>query len=216
MRICVAYTYGENFAELAQVCIPVLIKYCEKHKYDCAIKAFPTNKKGGYGFINTKRVAELLDGYDLVLSLEADMLITQLDWKIEDLIDEEHSFFICKDVNDYNGASWIVKGNKEGKDWLNYVNSFEDEYEHEQTLFEKVCSNISIVKTLNHPSINSIKFDEYYPSYGKPNFKIGDKVTKPTVEQGDWIPECFICHLPAMPLEKRITTFQRIKQELNL
>lgn len=215
-NICVAYLFGENYSELAQVCVTSLIKYCEKHKYDCYTKCVSVNKKGWYGFINTKIGRALLDEYDLIFVMESDFLITNPNIKVEDLIDEQHSFFICKDRNNINGGSWIAKGNKDGKDFLDFINRFEDECEHEQTPFELWCESDYRVKILTHSSINSIPYQYYKPSYGKIGYIEGEKVNMPTTEEGNWTPQSLNCHLPGRSLEDRIKIFTDIKAQLSL
>lgn len=217
MKIAVAYVYGENFADIAGVCIPSLKKYCEKHKYCCHIRCTPKNKKGWYGFINTKYGRELLEHYDAVFMIEGDFMITNHNIKIEDFINDEHHFYICKDVNDYNGGSWIAKGTEAAKTWLDIVNSYEDRFEHEQSVFETLCNfyvKAQLVKILPHPSINSVPFDRYAPSYGKIGYREGEIVEKPTIEQGDWEKGNFVCHLPGKSLEERLKIFNEIREEI--
>lgn len=216
MNIAVAYLYGENYSELASITKPSLIAYCAKHNYACHIKCVDKNSKGWYGFINTKYGRELLDKYDLVFVMEGDFLITNLSPKIEDFIDEENHFYICKDRNNYNGGSWICKGTKEGKAWLDFVNSFENEVDHEQYVFEKYCSLTPFIKTLFHPSINSIPYSPYYgPSYGKMLFKEGDETNIPTLEEGHWTPNCLNCHLPGLTdINQRIKIFTELKESI--
>ena len=194
MRICIIYTYGENFSELGHLCTPYLVMYAEMNGYDVRVKCVDKNDKGWYGFINTKLAAETLEGYDVVFCMEADMLITNPSVKLEQFIDNDNHFFLCKDVNGWNGGSFIVRNTPEAKEWLSFVNSCEDGYGHEQNVFEIYCDSKSGIKQLPHPSINSIKFDEYFPAYGKPNYKEGDIVPKPKLEQGDWEPLCLLCH----------------------
>lgn len=215
-NVVVVYLFGENFSELADICRPTIINYCAKNGYDCNIKCVNKNKKGWYGFINTKHGRELLERYDLVFMMEGDFLITNPNIKIENLIDDQHSFFICKDRNHINGGSWVAKGNKDGKDFLDFINRFEDECEHEQTPFELWCESDYRVKVLDHPSINSIKYDEYYPSYGKIGYKDGEVVEMPTVAQGNWTPKSLNCHLPGRSLSDRIKIFTEIKAQLSL
>ncbi len=195
--------------ELAQICIPSLERYCEKHKYDSFIKCTSENKKGWYGFINTRLGGELLEQYDLVLMMEGDFLITNHNIPITDFIDDEHDFFICKDVNGVNGGSWIVKNTFEGKEWLDYVNSFEPFFEHEQTVFENDCNLYDSIKILPHPSINSVPYSPYYkPSYGKIGYKEGEVIEPPTEQEGQWTPNNLTMHLPGMTLERRKEIFK--------
>ncbi len=71
------------------------------------------------------------------------------------------------------------------------------------------------IKILPHPSINSLLYEEYAPTWGI----IGNTDTslpKPTHEEGDWRRGCFICHLPGMTLERRLEIFAKLQKDVIL
>lgn len=210
-NICVAYLFGENYSELAALCRPSLIAYCQKHKYDCNIKCVPPNEKGNYSFIRIKHARELLDHYDVVLMLEGDMMITSMNYNIEELIDNDHDFYCASDVNGKNTASFIIKNTEWGKTLMDIVYKWEDILGDEQNYFEH--TQHEKIKIIPHPSINSIPYKFYSPSYGYINWKsIQPPPTLPKHEQGNWQIGDFICHTPGKPLSERIAIFEEIKK----
>lgn len=207
MNICVSYVYGFNYQELADIAIPILEKYCSKHKYNLNILKTPPNENGTYAYIRIEQAIKLLEEYDCVLMIEGDMLITNTDYKIEDFLEPNKHFYLTKDINGVNTASFIVLKSEASKELLNIC--LLNKYQDEQNFFERLT--INIVKELPHPSINSIPYEYYAPSYGKYHYKEGDVVEKPTHEQGCWKEGDFIMHLPGFTLDQRIKIFNLYK-----
>ncbi len=207
-KIAVHTHYTYTYESLAAIVIPVLQKYCDKNGYDLHIR----KSHDKFHFVKSHHLRELLEEYDLVLSIELDILITNLTVRFEDFINDTHDIFICKDINDYNGGCMITKSTEKAKRIIDLVNLNIDDFGDEQMFFEKY-GNVyhSIIKVLPHPSINSVPYEYYYPSYGKIGFKDGDIIEKPTEEQGCWNIGHFNCHLPGMELSKRIEIFNKIK-----
>lgn len=218
MIVCISYVYGQNYSELAALAIPSLISYCAKHKYICDIKTI--DGSNGYDYIRVEHTLELLKTYDAVFMMEGDFLITNHKHKIEDFIDEDYDFYICKDVNNYNGGSWVAKQSVFTKKWLESALAHRNKegYVTEQNVFEQACGLKGFshgIKTLGHPTINSIKYDEYAPSYGYIEWeKLNPPPTFPTIEEGNWTPDCFVCHLPGKPLKERIRIFSELKEHI--
>lgn len=213
MRIAVAYIYGENYYELAQITIPSLVKFCEKNGYDCITKCVHPNNKGTYAFIKIKTAMELLEHYEVVLMLEGDMLITNVNYKIEDWLKKDKDWYCCKDINGVNTASWICKNTDWAKELLHSAYQYKNELWDEQAYFESL--EHSKICYLPHPSINSIIYDLYAPTYGK---VYGDKenIPKPTHKEGNWQEGDFILHCPGMTLDMRLKIFNEYKNKIQL
>lgn len=209
MNICVSYVYGENYSELAAICKPSLILYCAKWGYACDMKQIKPNEKGTYAYARIEHTAKLLEEYDCVLMLEGDMLITNDTYRIEGFLQTDKHFYLTKDINGVNTASFIVVKSEASKELLHNCLLNKDKYPDEQNFFEKL--DIDIIKELPHPSINSLPYEYYAPSYGKYNYKDGDVVEKPTHEQGCWQQGDFVMHLPGFTLEQRIKIFNLYK-----
>lgn len=206
MKICVAYIYGENYFELAKIAIPVLMKYCLKHNYDFRTKSCKPNDNGRYDFIRIQYANDLLSHYDACLILEGDMLVTSMNYKIEDLLEGEKDFYLCKDINGVNTASFICRSTKWMRELLTEIYTHKDKLWDEQIFFETF--EHEKIKYLNHPSINSLPYDCYAPTYGYIDKEKQIDAIKPTHEEGCWQPGDFILHCPGMELSKRIEIFK--------
>ncbi len=205
MKIAIHTHYTYSYEPLAAIVIPNLQKYADKYKYDLHIEKYPD---GNVDFVKTKTALKLLEDYDLVFCLECDMMVMNHTIKAESFIDDKHSFFICADVNNINGGSFIAKNNNYTRLFLEQTNNPEYGFKTEQNYWEANAVNHPDVKILPHPSINSIPY-KYYHNYGYINY---NWQPEPTHEQGNFEVGDFICHLPGMPLEKRIEIFNELKQ----
>ncbi len=211
---CVTTFYTDSFAPLAAITVPVLERYCEKNGYHYNINRIPDGK---FQFVKTKNTRKLLDAFSVVLTVDIDTMIMNHTVKIEDFINDDKHFYLTKDINNYNAGVFITKSSKWSKDWLDFINSHESTHDDEQNILEQYCDKPEIqnsITILPHPSINSIPYDLYSPSYGKIGFKEGDIVEKPTHEQGDYQHGDFLIHLPGMTLTKRIEIFNEYRNKI--
>ncbi len=212
MRIAVTVFYTESYLPLAAITIPVLEMWCKKHKYHFN-EHIITNETFPH-FVKTNDAKELLDaGYDYVFALECDMLLTNLNYKIEDFINDTHDFFITKDMNGFNSGSFIVRNSDWGKAWLDFINRRNTGTNDEQdVIIQYADSSIfeSKICVLGHPAINSIPY-EYYDSRGYVNFN-GQPM--PTHEQGCWRRNDFCVHLPGKTLLDRINIFSELQKHI--
>lgn len=214
-KIAVAVVYTPNWIPLAQVVLPNLYEYCQRHGYGLYVRVDPVPYNGFSKFTLINYLFKT-QGVDFVLSLDLDTLITNHNIKIEDFISQSNnkSFYVCRDLNGINCGSFILKNNKWSKSFLSFCLSFEGKVDCEQNAVDIYMGDIVDdlhIKILQHPSINSYKYDEYYPSYGKIGFKNGDIIEKPTHKEGNWEEGDFILHVPGQTVEKRIEVLKNTK-----
>ncbi len=210
MRVAIHTHYTNSWEELAALVIPNLQRYADKHGYDLHVEKY---QDGNVDFVKTKTALKLLENYDLVFCLEADMLIMNHTKRVTDFIDSRHDFYICKDINGVNGGSFIIMGTEHGERFLKETNKKEGEFKTEQNVWEtleKYPNHDSMVLFLKHPSINSIPY-KYYHNFGYINYQ---GQLEPTHEMGNFAIGDFILHLPGKPLEERIKIFNELKQHI--
>lgn len=207
MNIAIHTHFTKSWEDLAAIVIPNTQRYADKHGYYFIIEKYEGDN---VDFVKTKTALQLLESYDLVFCLEADMLITSHNVKIENFVDDKHSFFICADVNNVNGGSFIVKNTGFGKLFLQHTNENVGGFKTEQNFWEINAPNHPDVKILPHPSINSIPYKHYH-NYGYINY---NGQPEPTHEMGNFKVGDFICHLPGKTLEDRIKIFTELKQHI--
>ncbi len=209
MRTCITTFSTPSYKGLADITLPILKQYAAKHGY-----SFHSTiaEEGQVDYIKTKDAIELLNYFEIVFMVETDILIMNHNIKIESFIDKEHDFFICNDRNGVNFGSAIVKNTYGGKGLMNQIQSKQNEYKTEQNVLENYTDER--ICYLPHPSINSIDYNLYAPSYGVIGYKEGEKASIPTHEQGNYEHGDFACHLPGKTLEFRINYFNELKQHI--
>lgn len=210
--------FTQNYQELADIIVPNIQKYCDKHGYELFVNTIPD---GNFHFIKTKDARKILEDYDLVWVVEGDILVTNHNFKVEDFIDNEHDLFLCRDINGANGGSLIIKNTGYSCALLDWINSDKNiGYGDEQNFFEQLDyqeEEESEILFLNHPSINSIPYQYYAPSYGYINWEQYEPRKEiPTHEMGNWEIGDFVCHLPGKTLQERIEIFNQIKEHIIL
>lgn len=120
-RICVASIATPSLKELADMTMPNKIEYCERHGYSAALVT-QVGKYLGYDKIHLIDGLLLSNKYDYVYWCDNDTLFTNFNKKIEDLIDDEHDFFICTDsAKHINAGVFIVKNSEGGRGYINHI-----------------------------------------------------------------------------------------------
>lgn len=214
MKIAVTTFFSESYQELANITIPPLQKWCDKYGYYLNINKI-SNTRSPH-FVKTADARRLLDECDVVMAIECDVLITNMNFEIEDTIlggsPGNGPLYMCKDVNGINSGVFVAT--QGAKRVLEFVNLCEGSFFDEQNVFqnEVVARNITI---LNHPSINSIPYEYYKPDYGYIHLDRSKYIpVVPTHPMGSWRPGDFCCHLPGKTLEERIRIFKEIQENI--
>lgn len=202
MKIALVTMLAENYRAIANITLPVMQEYAERHGY--SIHTIILDDGNAYHFKKHEYFRMLfLDGIDAIWYLDIDCLITNLNTKVEDFIDNEHDIFMTEDVHELNGGSLIIKNNECGR-WVNgFVLSHKNVFPNEQNVYNhyRIKDPFSrYLKVLRHPSINSYRYDLYqeYPD-------IRDR------EQGHHHEGDFVLHVPALGLEHREEVLKNTK-----
>lgn len=204
--ICILILYSDSWKGLADIVLPNANEYAHKHGYYILFKSYPDVFSGYEKIRHINAIFKTLV-VDAVWSLDLDTLITNHTKKIEDFIDNEHDYFICKDYNSINAGSFIIRKSEWSENFMQYVMEQEGKEKMycEQNGIEaymKEFPNDEKIKILPHPSINSYLYENY------------PDIPPQTHEQGEWIEGDFLLHLPGIGLEKRIEIMSKIKPKL--
>jgi hypothetical protein len=209
-KIALLTIYTDEFQPLANIVLPNMMDYCSKHNY--TLYAFNVNSiESGYKKI--EKILSVIEEVDAMLCLDLDTFITNHNITVGSFLDDEHDFYICKDVNGINAGSFIVKNTAWARKFLRLIHDHRVVYENEQNAIEYLIIKEDKVKILPHPSINSYIYELYKPGWGV----IGDRIiSKPSHEEGDWRNSDFILHLPGMTLDKRVEILNRLTNKIIL
>jgi len=207
MRIVLQLLYTKSFRDLARIVVPNIVDYCVKRGYNWNILWLDEPYDAFEKIRHIQRLFEA-DEADVVMSLDCDLLITNYDIKVEDFLDEEHDFYVCKDFYNINCGTFIIKKSEWSKFFLGSLiilgKQFKTVYCEQDAVIKYMDAfeGTEEIKILPHPSINSYKY-ELYP-----------EIPPQTKEQGQWEEGCFIMHLAALGMQTRLDILNETKQHI--
>lgn len=197
MTVCVLILYTELWQPMADIVLPNIRAYCDKHGYDYQFMQYPEPYPSNFGFNKLIEILDLfkLQRHDVIWSLDLDATITNHNIKVEQFLDDEHDFFITRDVNGINAGSFLVRNTAWAKEFMEYLVGFKDVTNCEQDAIDlyMVDNECDKIKVLEHPSINSYNY-ELYPEHGETRKR----------EEGHWHDGDFVLHLPGIGVAKRL------------
>ena len=195
MNIAIISAWDKKYDALANITSPNHKMYCDKHGYELVtVNNWEGTWEGrGPQWSRLDVARKTLHRFDAIFIIDIDMIITNMNIKIEDLA--THDFVCTYDVNGFNAASIILKNTEwainfidkywtVGNRYLNFPNP-------EQTCMAHllICEPKDKWDIKPQRTMNSFPY-QYYEDLDFP--------------EGTWAPEDFILHTPALPLEQRI------------
>src|ERR1700760_1208851 len=112
--------YTTNWESLAEITLPQIEVYCHLHNYELdARHGVPYQKYTGIEKLI--HIRDILWKGDIAVVCDLDVMITNLNIKIEQFITDEHSFFITKDINGINSGVFIIKWNDWSRSFIDYL-----------------------------------------------------------------------------------------------
>lgn len=198
-----------NYQLLADIVVPNMMRYTEKNKYQAIVYTIPITSMQ-YGFEKLRLVKQEFERgeVDLFLCTDLDVLITNHNVRIESFTDNEHDFYLTRDINGINTGTFIIKNSEWSRKWIDFLLENQHDFDNEQNAIDYFRNQDEWkekIKILSHPSINSYPYGLYAPTWGV----IGDKkIERPVHVEGDWEKGDFIMHLPGKTLQDRIRIFE--------
>jgi hypothetical protein len=209
--------------DLLDLTLKSKIEYCTKHGYDLMVKKqwsditelnFSAEKN--IGFVRVFTAFQMLSIYDLVVWIDADAFITNFDYKIEDIANSDHCFFVSRDwvfdKDDINGT--FNSGNFILKKTSQIESFFQSFAQVSQSYLNHVMQD---QQALNHLYLSGMQ---------SRNMKIVDKKYLNSVPElmfetetwkgrrpiaNPWTKDCFIAHLTGALNEERIKVFNKMQ-----
>jgi hypothetical protein len=195
MKVCCCTYYSPSYKALADISLPNLSEYCQRHGYTMWVENIENDN---WEYKKHEMFKELFEkGFDIIWYRDIDSVITNMNIPITDFVDKRGDFFLTYDFNELNGGSVIIKNSNYGRMLNNSILRFgKERYENEQNYYNKEVMVMCICETkvLPHPSINSYDYSLY------PECK--EYVDREDL--GDWKEGNFVLHVPALSMGKRI------------
>ncbi len=192
--------YTPDWQPLADIVLPNVEAYCERHGYKLYIDCERDDGLFQVGFYKMEALLRRIYDHEFVWLLDLDTLITNPSIPFTQFADNEHDIFITEDIHGINAGSWIIRNTEASRLFVRTViNNFDAP--EEQTVMKRYLDMVK-VKILPHPSINSYKY-ELYKDILKD--ELGETIM--SHEEGEWQPGDLLLHLPGLDMQTRINTF---------
>lgn len=202
MNIAIVSLNDRNYQPLADLTWEQnKVKYADKHEYAYACKT-----DGFYnvviGFEKIWFMRDMFDAYpdlDWMWWTGTDTLITNMNTKLEDRIDNNYHFIIATDCNGINADSFFVRNTPEGRGYLDLIKSKYEEYKNhvwaeQQVIIDTAEANKDIIKFVPQKDINAYDYGLYPECVPKDKFG----------NDGQWSQGDLLIHWPGTSLWKRL------------
>lgn len=205
MKVICCTMFSPSHQELADISVPNLAAYCERHGYEMRIINIADDE---WVYMKHWSFNEyFIEGVDLIWYKDVDSLIMDMNKPITDYIDDVYSFFITMDFNELNGGSVVLRNTHQGISFNHYILNERIKFENEQNCYNDPKTLDTFADTINvirHPSINS--YD--YSCYPECKEYIGRE------DLGDWHPGNLMIHFPGLGLKDRVELMKEYSKKV--
>lgn len=199
MSIGVYSFHDALFKPVADITLPVLRAYCERHGYPLTVATERLSNRR----VVWDKIPLLLDNLhlnDWSFFIEADILITNPGWTLEMFLlgTGDADIIVSDDVNGMNFGVFFVRNTTASRVVLSDAWHMRDRGDigSEQHALIEACQDSEQVRVAR---VSQKLFNSYpYLEYGLPS-----------TTEGNWTPGDFAMHLPGMTVEKRVEVFRR-------
>lgn len=211
--------YADNYSDLGIIMEENRQEYCKRYGYELFIKRGDFYGELGFGFSKIKFILDIClnNDFDYIHWGGVDTLITNFSIKIEDWIDNKHSFFISREESgefrSLNADVFIVKNDKNGRKILEFILSKFNDYKNHPWQEQQVMIDFlekefqDFTKIMPHQSFNSYPW-RFYDANQSGNSDIYKD------EPGNFKSGDFLMHCPGHTLENRIKIFNYYKSQI--
>lgn len=226
MNIAMITCHDENYRELASVTVPVKEAYCQKWGYEFVCRTsdfFYNNTYNGnpsdllIGFEKLKMVLDVFEErphLDWIHWSGTDVLITNYNVRLENIVDDDYHIVVCFDGNGMNVDSMLIKNSKVGRGLMRWILDNVETYRHHWWYEQQAMIDFyfqdplgkDIIKALPQRVMNSYIYDLYPEWRTKPHIDH-------TGHDGDWQEGDFMLQLPGLPTQQRIDIMKEIMKK---
>lgn len=200
MKILVCTMFSPSYQPIADITLPILKSYCEKHGYGLNVIVCPD---WNYNYVKHEWLKDKMkEDVDVFFYIDADAIITNPSITIESLLEDGRDFYIAEDVTEVNGGVFILRNTEWGHFFNNSILEEKDNFVNEQNVYDHYKNHPNFknkIKILPQSAINAYDYS-LYP-------ELQDRVGRPDL--GDWQSDNFIFHVPALTIPQRIEALKK-------
>jgi hypothetical protein len=221
MKIAMISLNDDTYQPLADITYhKSKLLYCERHGYESIVKTdnFFFSDPKMLGFEKIKMILDVFEDkpyLDWIHWTGADVMVTNFNVRLENIIDDDYHVVVCFDGNGMNVDSMLIKNSRVGRglmQWvLDNVDKYKNHYWYEQQamidFYFQVPLAKDIIKALPQRVMNSYIYDLYPEWRGRPHIDH-------TGHDGDWQEGDFMIQLPGLPIQQRIDVMEQILKKI--
>lgn len=196
MKIAVLCQHDEPFRPVADITVPVMREWCDRHGYDFILNTDPPQRSIVWD--RYRHLAET-DGYDWLMHLDADVLLTNHHIRVEDLLPQAGWAVLCANEREdggfyINDGVAVFSGDLSDRLILREVFKEQDPcYKCGQDVIQDAWLDEKTywdyITLLPQKCLNSFLYEEY---------------GMPTTTPGQWSQGDFALHLPGISNHRRV------------
>jgi hypothetical protein len=190
----VASLHDNNYSDLASLTDQSKQDYCNKHGYQFhVLTEMKYSTITGFNKIHfTLEIFNQHPEIEWLLFSECDAMITNMDIRIEDRIDNDFHFIVPVDRLNLNSGNFLARNSSEGRSYLQMIIDSEEKYKNvewaeQQVIIDTIEQYQNIVKIVPQKYMNSYEPQIY--DYCDARFDI-------LGNSGAWEPGDWIVHWP--------------------
>lgn len=193
--------YSPSYDEVAAINLPGRTAYCQRHGYAHCMKRGHYYDPNLYYAID--RLYLLLDQMAIAQEgrffwvVNIPTIITNHTIKLESFVDDEHDFYIHRDVNALNMGSFIIRNSEWGRRWVQFI--IDDTKTHNDPWYE----NRSVINHAETPAWRDKVKVVPHSGFNDYDYQRGYGMSSDT--PGQWRPGSFVLALPGMDIGKRLS-----------
>ena len=204
--------------EVFDLTLPSKVNYAKKHGYDIlALRSFGTDQNNVFthtdlGFLRVLKTFDMLKHYDIVVWVDADSIITNDIFSIDDFeLDDDHCFYVSWDWTNkstFSTGNYIIKNTPSTenmfKAFLTVGKHVKDtnQWGWEQTTMNIIHTQTNLgkhIKVLDHKFLNAVPKELELLDVWQDRKRIFSP----------WSPDSFLSHFTGISNKDRIETMQK-------
>jgi len=203
--------------EVYDLTLPSKQRYADRHGYDLlSMRSFGIDKNNRFqktdiGFLRADMAFEMLQYYDIVMWIDADSIITNLNYSIDDfLIEPEICFYASYDWNaklTFSTGNFIIKRTTNTQKFISLFYELCQYFPQEQDTLNAIYFKTqfqSIMKILEHKFLGAIPSIDML---GQQLWRDRMPIVSP------WTSDCFLSHLTGISNKDRINILNKFYKD---
>jgi hypothetical protein len=224
MKTLIITGSDQGMMEVLDLTIPSKQEYCKKYNYDLlTLRSFAAAPECNFnsthiGFLRALVTFKQLKYYDNVMWIDADAIITNMNYKIEDFIQNDACFIASYDwmhFNSFSTGNFIIRRTNDTQKLFerfitisqHRLNDIMQEQGTLNYIYNELESNKSMFNILPHKFLNSV-----------PEILVDTDTWRNDNNRssiiGPWTSDCFLAHLTGLSMEERVSILSNNKLKL--